>query len=128
MPPSRERAGERGFTLIEVLVALVVTSLILAIVMNASLQAKSRSLAALDKEEAVTLARGLIAGRMVAPFEAAARTGTSDGLGWAVDERAIATNPTGLLLLSEVRVTVRNANGATLATLTARRIKAAPKP
>lgn len=135
MPPRSSRKGytllrryaQQGFTLIEVLVALVVTSLILAIVMNASLQAKSRSVAALDKEEALTLARGLVAGRSVGTFDPATRTGQSGELRWTATERAIAVNPNGLLLLSEIRVAVRDRKGTILSSLEARRIKAAPR-
>src|SRR5687767_6029412 len=124
---SLRRSAEHGFTLIEVLVALIVTSLILAIVMNASLQAKARSVAALDKEEAVMLARSLIAGRTVAPFDPAPRSGTAGGLRWTIRERAIAANQNRLLLLAEIEVSVRDAKGVALTTLQARRIKAAPQ-
>ena len=120
-------SAEHGFTLVEVLVALVVTSLILAIVMNASLQAKARSVAALDKQEAVMLARGLIAGRTVASFDPAQRSGEADGLRWSVGERAVATSQNGLLLLAEIDITVRDAKGVALTTLQARRLKAAPR-
>jgi prepilin-type N-terminal cleavage/methylation domain-containing protein len=121
------RSAEHGFTLVEVLVALVVTSLILAIVMNGALQAKTRALASREKERAVLLARGLIAGRAVAPYDNATRTGQESGLRWSVGERRLGTDPRGLLLLSEIQVSVRNAKGATLSALQLRKIKAAPR-
>ena len=117
---------ERGFTLVEVLVALVVTSLILAIVMNASLQAKARAVAALDKEEALILARGLIAERSVAPFAAGARSGRSGSLEWRIEEEAIAGDRTRQFVLARIQASVRNEAGASLATLEARKIKAVP--
>ncbi|HMJ92945.1 MAG TPA: prepilin-type N-terminal cleavage/methylation domain-containing protein [Allosphingosinicella sp.] len=123
---SSRRSAQQGFTLVEVLVALVVTSLILAIVMNASLQAKARSVAALDKEEALILARGLIADRSVSPFDAAPRAGTSGRLVWRVEEEAIAGDQTRQFLLASIRVSVRNPSGASLAALEARKIKAVP--
>ena len=78
------RSAQQGFTLVEVLVALVVTSLILAIVMNGALQAKTRSVGAREKERAVMLARGLIAGRAAAPYDNATRAGEESGLRWSM--------------------------------------------
>ena len=123
---SWRRSAQQGFTLVEVLVALVVTSMILAIVMNASLQAKARSIAALDKEEALILARGLIADRSVAAFNAAPRAGESGRLIWRVEEEAIAGDQTRQFVLANIRVSVRNSAGTSLAALEARKIKAVP--
>ena len=120
------RSAEHGFTLVEVLVALVITSLILAIVMNASLQAKARAVAALDKEEALILARGLIAERSVAPFAASTRSGKSGTLEWRIEEEAIAGDRTRQFVLARIRASVRNPAGASLAALEARKIKAVP--
>jgi prepilin-type N-terminal cleavage/methylation domain-containing protein len=135
MPPDGQRgftpswrSAEHGFTLVEVLVALIVTSMILAIVMNAALQAKTRSLAAFGKEEAVMLASGIVAARSVAPFDPRPRAGEQGGLRWSVDETAIAADPRGILLLSEIRVSVSDVRGVALSTLRLRKIKAAPQP
>lgn len=127
MPPDSMSRQQAGFTLVEVLVTLIVTSLILSIVMNAALQAKTRAVATLDKEEAVMLARGLIAGRAIAPYDAATRRGESDGLRWTVSERPVASDAGRLLLLSEILVSVRDAKGVELSTLRVRKIKAAPR-
>src|SRR5687767_3108363 len=121
------RSAEHGFTLVEVLVALIVTSLILAIVMNAALQAKTRAVAAVGKEEAVMLARGLVADRSVAPFDPRSRSGEQGGLRWSVSESQIAADPRGLLLLSEIQVSVRDSRGVALSSLQLRKIKAAPQ-
>jgi prepilin-type N-terminal cleavage/methylation domain-containing protein len=118
---------ELGFTLVEVLVALVVTSLILAIVMNGALQAKTRAVASREKERAVMLARGLIVGRAAGPYDSATRSGEESGLRWTIAERRLAADPRGLLLLSEIDVSVRNANGVTLSSLKLRKMKAAPQ-
>jgi prepilin-type N-terminal cleavage/methylation domain-containing protein len=123
---SSRRSAQQGFTLVEVLVALVVTSLILAIVMNASLQAKARAVAALDKEEALVLARGLIAERSVAPLDTATRSGQSGTLAWRVEEEAIAGEQTRQFALARIQVSVRNRAGVSIATLEARKIKAVP--
>lgn len=121
------RSAQQGFTLVEVLVALVVTSLILVIVMNGALQAKTRAVGAREKERAVMLARGLIAGRATAPYDNAIRTGEESGLRWSISETRLATDPRGLLLLSEIDVSVRNSKGVKLSALQLRRIKAAPQ-
>ena len=122
------RSAEIGFTLVEVLVALIVTSMILAIVMNAALQAKTRGLAALGKEEAVMLASGIVADRSAAPFDPRPRSGERSGLRWSVEETAVAADPRGLLLLSEIRVSVRDSRGVALSSLQLRKIKAASQP
>jgi len=120
--------SESGFTLIEVLVALVVTSLILAIVMNASLQAKTRAVAAGEKHSALMLAGSLVAGRSIAPYDPVASSGETGGLRWRVTERQVAGDPRAAVLLAEIAVSVRNGKGVALSTATARRIKAAPRP
>jgi prepilin-type N-terminal cleavage/methylation domain-containing protein len=127
MPP-RVPQRERGFTLVEVLVALVVTALILGIVMNATLQAKTRAVTAKDRQAATILARSLIAGRAVAPFDAAPRRGEAGRLRWAVGERRIAADPRGMLALAEIDVAVNGPGGARLASLKLRKIKPVPRP
>jgi prepilin-type N-terminal cleavage/methylation domain-containing protein len=121
------RYAEHGFTLVEVLVALVVTSMILVIVMNGALQAKTRAVAAREKEQAVMLARSLVAGRAASPFESGTRAGEEGGLRWRMSETRIAAEPTGLLLLSEIHVSVTNGRSAALSDLGLRKLKAAPK-
>ena len=121
------RSTQHGFTLVEVLVALVVTSLILVIVMNGALQAKTRAVEAREKERALLLARGLVVGRAAAPYDGATRTGQESGHRWSSAERRLATDPRGLLFLSEIQVSVRDAGGVTLSTLQLRKMKAAPQ-
>ena len=123
----RRLESEKGFTLVEVLVALVVTSLILGVVMNASLQAKTRAVATIDKQAALMLAHSLVAGRSIAPFDPARRGGEAGRLSWSVSERTIATDPRALFLLSEIDVSVRNGKGVTLSALKARKIKPVPQ-
>lgn len=121
MPPE-----QRGFTLVEVLVALVVTSLTIAIVMNAALQAKTRAVASLEKEQAVLLARSLIADRSATPFDPAPLEGEEDGLRWTISERSIATETGRRFFLARIDVRVSNARGVALASLNVRRLKSAP--
>ena len=122
----RHRARSAGFTLVEVLVALVVTSLILAIVMNASIEAKTRAVAASEKEEAVILARSLIAEGSVGAFRPGRREGAAGPLRWQLSEDVLA-DPGSQFVLAGIKASVRNARGATLATLETRKIKTVPR-
>jgi general secretion pathway protein I len=121
------RSAQQGFTLVEVLVALIVTSMILVIVMNGALTAKSRSVAAREKEQGLMLARRLIGGRAAAPFQPGTLAGTDGGLRWRMSETRIAAEPTGLLLLSDIHVSVSNARGVALSDLGLRKLKPAPQ-
>lgn len=119
MLPSREQ----GFTLVEVLVALVVTSLLLGIVMNAVLQSKKRASFAEDKKAALLLAGNLIAERTIAPFDTADASGEMEGLRWRVSEKTLAADPRRLVTLAEINVAVTDERGTVLAALQTRKLK-----
>lgn len=123
----RLRQGSAGFTLVEVLVALVVTALLLAIVMNAAVEAKARLKTAAERSAAVVLADALLAERALAPFEPASRSGEQDRLRWTLAERAIETDPRGLFVLSHIEVEIRGERGARLVAAETRKLKAAPR-
>jgi hypothetical protein len=63
----------------------------------------------------------------VAPFDPRPRSGGQGGLRWSVSERQIAADPRGLLLLSEIQVSVHDSRGVALSSLQLRKIKAAPQ-
>ena len=63
-----------------------------------------------------------------AQFDPSPRAGAQGGLRWSVEETAIAADPRGILLLSEIKVSVRDARGVALSTLQLRKIKAVPQP
>ena len=128
MPADRTRAAERGFTLIEVLVALVATSLILGIVMEGALLARQREKAAEQKREAVLLASHLVAEARAAVFVPAVRAGRAGGLAWEVRETAAAADPRGVFVLSAIAVGVRGADGRLLFGGETRALKSAPAP
>lgn len=119
MPP--ERSG--GFTLVEVLVALVVTSLLLTIIMNGAVMAKSRMSTATAKRSALLLAQAIAAERAVAPFDAIRSTGRSGRLVWESHETPISADPRGLFALVEIDVAVRGDDETLLASLSARKLK-----
>jgi prepilin-type N-terminal cleavage/methylation domain-containing protein len=122
---SRTRANA-GFTLVEVLVALVVTSLLLAIVMNAAISAKTRSVRAAERAAAVQLAGSLVAEQVTAPFTPAGAKGKEGGLSWSIEERQIARDPRGFFLLSEISVAIDGKSGARLFDATTRKVKPVP--
>lgn len=117
---------EDGFTLIEVLVALVVTGLLLGIVMNGALVAKQRSKVAADKQAALLLASSLIAENVVEPFKEQSPGGSEGNLKWELVEHSIARDPRGFFSLAEIKVTVSDQTGIKLTELTTRKLKAAP--
>lgn len=105
---------EAGFTLIEVLVALVIVSLLLGTVMIGLVEAKARRRSASDKREAVMLAARLVAERAAAPYETAASEGHERGLHWEVYEAPAAVDPQRRFVLARISVEVRTVSGALL--------------
>jgi prepilin-type N-terminal cleavage/methylation domain-containing protein len=106
--------AQAGFTLVEVLVALVATALILGIVVEGALLARQREKAAEMRREAVLLAGHLAAEARAAPFAVAARAGQEGALRWEVREQASAADPRGRFVLAAITVAVRSAEGRDL--------------
>ena len=119
----RAERREAGFTLVEVLVALVATSLLLAIIMNGAVEAREREARAEARREAALLARELVARTGVAPFSDATRQGEVRGLRWTVSETAAARDPRSRFILSAIAVTVRSDDDVLLFSGETRRIK-----
>ena len=84
MQVSKARLVQNGFTLIEVLVALVVTSLLLGLVMTGALSARKRIHDSIEEQEAVLLAGSLVRTRSAAPFDLQPAEGSSGSLHWQV--------------------------------------------
>jgi len=101
--------SDPGFTLIEVLVALTVSALIVAIAMNAAVSARQRERAAAEMQAATLLARNLIEQTTSEPFTQQPRKGTEGGLDWTLTK-----TPEGDPLLAgrwqRVRIEVRIQN------------------
>lgn len=114
MPRPDAHGDEAGFTLMEVLVALVATSLILGIVMEGALLARQREQAAEERREAVLLAGHLVAEARAAAFAPAIRAGREGGLAWEVRESAATADPRGRFVLAGIGVEVRGAEGRLL--------------
>lgn len=106
--------GEAGFTLLEVVVALVASAFILAVVMNGAVTAREREGMARTKAEAVLLAQDLIAASVPAPLSLGARSGRAGKLSWEMQETAAAGDPGGRFVLTALSVAVRDAQGRLL--------------
>lgn len=117
--------GESGFTLIEVLVALVVSGFLLAIVMNGAVLARDRAVKAAESREAVLLARHLLNRATMEPYTAETERGREGALGWSLSESPVMTDPRGLWVLAELRVGVTGRSGALLFEGRTRKLKRA---
>ena len=95
-------AKEAGFTLIEVLVALVMTAFLLVIIMNGAVQAQARAKAIAERREAVRLATALYAERASADFVEGIVSGDEGRIHWHAEEHIVMRDPRGLLVLSEI--------------------------
>lgn len=108
------RGAEGGFTLLEVLVALVASALILAVVMSGAVTAREREVMARTKAQAVLLAGDLIAAAVPAPLALGVRGGRQGNLSWEVRETAAASDPAGRFILTSLSVAVSDAQGRLL--------------
>jgi prepilin-type N-terminal cleavage/methylation domain-containing protein len=115
--------SEAGFTLVEVLVALVVSGLLLAIMMERTMLARDRTLKAQGKDEAVTLARQLLTEASASPYSEGARHGSESGLDWELREAPVAADPRGSFVLAELSLSISNAGGARLLEAHTRKLK-----
>jgi prepilin-type N-terminal cleavage/methylation domain-containing protein len=123
MPPS----SEQGFTLVEVLVALVVSAVLLAAISQASGLALARLRLAEQKRLALLNGSDLLTRATVEDYTGKTRSGTTKGLHWTSQEKAVALDPRGLLILARIHVTVSTADGTLLFDRSADRLKAAPR-
>ena len=122
-----EASDDAGFTLVEVLVALVVSSLLLAIVFDGSATGRRREETARANRRALLMADNLLARAAAQPMGAASAQGTSGPLTWSVDEMVVSRDPRNLLALVELRTNVADDEGHRLFTGALRRLKAVPQ-
>jgi len=119
---------DAGFTLVEVLVALVMSAMLLAVIFDGVATARSRSLIVAQRRAGLVLAREQLTRAAVSPYAAESARGISNGQRWQVDERIEARDPRGLLALVVIDVAVSTADGKPVVAFTERRIKALPQP
>ena len=112
-----------GFTLIEVVVALVVTSFLLVIIMDGAVTARQRTRQAEQREEAVFLARSLIARGTVAPYSEVPELGRSNDLDWRVSQRIVMRDPRGFVGLVLLRAEIVDLAGHHIFSAAVRQVK-----
>jgi len=122
-----DASDNAGFTLVEVLVALVVSSLLLAIVLDGSGTGRRREKTAQESRYALLVADNLLARAAAKPMGAASAQGTSGSLTWSVDETVLSRDPRNLLALVELRTNIADDEGHRLFTGALRRLKAVPQ-
>lgn len=113
-----------GFTLIEVLVALVLTSSLLAVILSGVATASDRASKADLRREAILLAASRFETEAASPLFPGDRKIEAGRLQLAVSEQQIARDPRGFFALVEIRVTVLDRTQRTIHSLTGRKIKA----
>lgn len=118
-----EKRMELGFTLVEVLVALVVTALLMAIVIDGAATARDRNRASAEKREAVLLAQGLLTQASVENFQKTPRSGTSGRLAWQLSENVEKTDRRGIFGLIRIEARIETRKGRPLLAVDTLRIK-----
>lgn len=116
---------EEGFTLIEVLTALVAVSLMVAILVDGAVGARTRQKMASIRTDATLLASELLTLRKVSAFQPGTEEGARNGLTWRLTENAQTQDPRGIHVLSHIDVRVFQKEREIIA-LSALRLKSVP--
>jgi prepilin-type N-terminal cleavage/methylation domain-containing protein len=122
---SREPSAN-GFTLVEVMVALVVTGLMLGIIMAAATTAKARARFAEDKRAATVLAASLYEERTVLDAGRATAAGKVGRVAWEADETELSRDPRGFFILTQIHIRLKDQEGRLLYSLIGRKLKPVP--
>ena len=120
--------AEAGFTLIEVLVAFVVTALLLTIVMPAALTAGQRGRAAEEKVQAIRLVSQLVRERGAQPYGTEEQKGERSGLVWSSSETIVRNDPRGFFALTRIEARVSDRNGRPLFAGATQRLRSLAAP
>lgn len=97
---------KNGFTLIEVIVALVISSLLIIILLDGLLTAQLASNRADMKTRAIMLSHEKIDSLKDQAGVAPALVGETKGLRWELTETEIATDPRGIYTLVQASITI----------------------
>jgi len=108
------RHTEAGFTLVEVLVALVVTSLLLAVILQGSSTALRRLRITEDRRDALLYGRYLLMRGSVLDYGGGNGQGREGALSWTSEEQLAGTDQRRLNALMRIHVIVRDASGRSL--------------
>ena len=122
------RHTEAGFTLVEVLVALVVTSLLLAVVIQGSSNALRRLRVTDDRREALLYGRYLLLRGSALDYGGGNGRGQAGSLDWTSQEQLAGTDQRRLNALMRIHVVVRDASDHILFDRSTLRMKLLPHP
>lgn len=114
---------QNGFTLVEVLVALVVSALLLTILFDGLIASQERARAQRQGSEALALAASLLEERRNAGPVAPSLQGRSNGFAWRVHEEEIARDPRQVFALVGVKAEVGTAKAPKLVSLQRRYLR-----
>lgn len=115
--------SEQGFTLVEVLVALVITSFLVAIILDGSVSAKMRQSNQALQADALFLAKSNIDNLRDSTGEPASTDGKNNKLQWVLQETEVARGPRGAFILVEATIMAGNENKPELIKLKKRYLK-----
>lgn len=119
----RPPGSQSGFTLIEVLVALVITSLLVTILMDGAVTAKSRQKYQMLQSQSLTIAKSNIDNLRDTAGPPSSLKGRQNKLSWALQETEIARDPRGAFILVEATIKAGNEDKPALVMLRKRYLK-----
>lgn len=120
---SARGSNQNGFTLVEVLVALVVTALLLTITMGGAITARERMIVARQKRAAAFVANSAVERALTLDYQPKPQSGAVAGLNWKVTETMLRQDPRGFFGLIAIRVSVSDRSGRMLFRGETRRVK-----
>jgi len=115
--------SQAGFTLVEVLVALVVTALLVTIIMDGAVTAKTRTQNQNLQVEALILAQSHIEDLRDSAGEPSTLSGKDKNISWALVENEIARDPRGVFVLVEANLSAGPKDKPKLVSLQKRYLK-----
>lgn len=115
--------AEQGFTLIEVLVALVMVATLLTVLGNGIASAGQRRQQTDEKIEAILLIRSVIAEASAASYSTLPALGENNGLAWSVAQTPLRLSNNGLFGLIQIEAEIRDHAGSLVLSMRTRRLK-----
>jgi len=122
------RPAEGGFTLIEVLVALVVSSLLVAIIVDGAATARARQRVSRDRDDAVRLGQAVLTRAVAKPYTEDVTRGREGRLAWTVTEHIVDRDVRGYYQLDELRVDIGLPKGPVIQSFVTRKLRLVARP
>lgn len=120
MRPDQPQAG---FTLVEVLVALMVTALLLTVIFDGVATSQSRLKRSTERQEAAVLASEVLGRAAAADYKPGTRSGESNGRKWELEETVAMADPRGQFVLAQLTATIFDRHGRKISSFATRRLK-----